>query len=63
MRVNHLVSGHRFMAQGKMVHHGKVVPAVHSLSAHGADLEMTQFVHGAVPAGLSGGALSGESGG
>lgn len=51
------------MAQGKMVHHGKVIPAIYRLSAHGADLEMTQFVHGAVPTELSSWALYGESGG
>jgi hypothetical protein len=46
-----------------MVHHGKVVPAVHRLSAHGANFEMTQFVHGTTPAKLSRRALFGESGG
>jgi len=43
-----------------MVHHGKVVAAVDCLSAHGADLKMTQFVYGTTPAELSRRALSGE---
>jgi hypothetical protein len=46
-----------------MVHHGKVVAAVDCLSAHGADIKMTQFVHGTISAKLSRRAPFGESSG